>query len=109
MITAPPNPQVVINNSNAIFMCVSLRVFPQHQISWVFIDSSGRETEIIQTQNSDNSSKYIINRETGTTRFGTLMIMNATFEDRGIYTCNASNDIGYTEASANLTVQGDQE
>jgi hypothetical protein len=33
--------------------------------------------------------------------------VNATFEDRGTYKCNASNELGYVEASANLTVQGD--
>lgn len=106
MITVPPNQLIIINNSNAIFTCVSLRVFPQHHIAWTFIDSSGREIEIIHTQDGDNSSKYSINRESGTTRFGTLTIVNATFEDRGIYSCNASNEVGQAEASANLTVQG---
>ena len=106
MILVPPNHQVVINNSDAMFVCVSLVVFPQYQISWVFINHNERETEIIQTQGSGNSSKYRINRESGTTRFGTLTIVNATFGDRGTYRCNASNEIGYAEASANLIVQG---
>ncbi len=95
MITAPPNQQVVINSSNATFVCVSIRVFPQHHISWSFIDSNGREAEISQTQDSDNNES------------DTLTIVNATFEDRGTYKCNASNELGYVEASANLTVQGD--
>ena len=108
MIIAPPSHQVVLSNSDAVFMCISLRVYPQHQISWTFIDSNGTEIEIIQAQESGNSSKYtVINRELGTTRYDTLTIANATFEDRGIYTCDASNEMGYTEASANLTVQGD--
>ena len=107
VISVPPNHQAVINNHDATFMCVSLRVFPQYQIAWTFTDSNGRETEIIQTQDSNDSTKYSINRETGTTRFGTLTIVNVTFGDRGTYRCNASNEIGYTEASANLTVQGD--
>ena len=106
MIMSPPNPQVVNSNEDITFMCVSLRVFPQHQVSWVFTNSSGKEMELIQTHDSGNSSKYGINRESGTTKFGTLTILNVTFEDRGIYTCNASSDIGYTETSANLTVQG---
>jgi hypothetical protein len=99
VITAPPNQQVVVNSSSATFVCVSIGVFPQHQISWSFIDSNGREAEISQTQDSD---KYSINRESGT-----LTIVNATFEDRGTYKCNASNELGYVEESANLTVQGD--
>ena len=103
MITVPPNQLNIINNSNATFTCVSLRVFPQHHIVWTFSDSNGREIEIIHTQDGGNSSKYSINHESGTT---ILTIVNATFEDRGTYSCNASNEVGQAEASANLTVQG---
>ena len=81
MIMSPPNPQVVNSNEDITFMCVSLRVFPQHQVSWVFTNSSGKEMELIQTHDSSNSSKYGINRESGTTKFGTLTILNVTFED----------------------------
>ena len=106
MISVPPNSQVAVNSSDTMFMCIFLRVFPQYQITWTFINSKGREVEIIQTQGSSNSSKYSINRDSETSRFGTLTIVNATFADRGTYRCNASNEIGYAEASANLTVQG---
>ena len=103
----PPNHQVVINNSNATFMCASIRVFPQHEVSWIFTNSNGEEKVITQTQDSGNSSKYSINREPRATKFGALTIVDATFEDRGTYSCNTSNDIGYTVASANLTIQGE--
>jgi hypothetical protein len=89
-------------------MCTSLRVYPRHQVSWLFTDSNGKEMELIQTHidDSGDSSKYTINRESETTSFGTLTIVNATFEDQGTYKCNASNEIGHAEASANLTIQG---
>ena len=109
MIINPPYPQVAISNSNITFTCASLKVFPKHHVSWIFINSSGKEMKLIQTHAHDHSSdtsKYSINRESGSTRFGTLTIVNATFADRGTYKCNASNEIGYAEASANLTIQG---
>ena len=109
MIIIPPNPQVVISNGNVTFICASLRVFPQHQVSWIFINNSGKSLELIQTQTHDtgNSNKYSIDdRKYGTTRFGALTVINVTYEDQGTYRCNASNEIGYSEASANLTIQG---
>ena len=109
MIIGPPYPQVAISNSNITFTCASLKVFPKHQVSWIFINSSGKEMKLIQTHAHDHgsdASKYSINRESETSRFGTLTIVNATFADQGTYRCNASNEMGYTEASANLTIQG---
>lgn len=108
MIISSPSHQVAISNSNISFMCTSLRVYPQHQVSWLFTNSSGIEMVLIQTRNNDSgdSSKHSINREYGATRFGTLTIVNVTLEDQGTYKCNASNEIGHAEVSANLTIQG---
>ena len=52
------------------------------------------------------SSKYSIVEDRNTTRYGELTVMNVEYEDRGVYTCTATNSIGSVMESANLTVQG---
>ena len=53
-----------------------------------------------------DTDKYRINRANGTSNFGTLTVVNVNFEDRGTYSCNASNEIGFVGASTTLTVHG---
>ena len=74
---------------------------PEHNISWKFTNFSGVLTEIT------NSSKYFIVANRNTTRFGELTVMNVVYEDRGKYTCTATNSIESIVASANLTVHGE--
>ena len=102
VITNPPLDQFVVNDgSSAVFICIALAV-PEHTISWTFTNSSGVVTDIVS-----DDSKYSIMANRSTTRFGELTVMNVVYEDRGVYTCTATNSIGSDTASANLTVHGE--
>ena len=101
-IATPPSNQFTINDgSSATFFCDAL-AFPEHTISWTFTNKSGVVIEIVSDGN-----KYSIVANRGTTRFGELTVMNVDYEDRGVYTCTATNSIGSDRASANLTVHGE--
>ena len=106
MIVTPPSDQFEINNgSSATFVCRAL-AFPPHQVSWSFTNASGVLIDIISTVSDPQNRKYFVNRMNGSTDFGTLTVWNVRYEDRGVYTCNASNEIGAVDASAMLTVHG---
>ena len=110
VISIPPEDQFAINNgSNVVFTCGALAI-PQHQVSWTFINYSGEEMPIINTQNDNNvnTAKYQINNTNAndTENFGRLTVLDVRFADRGIYSCNATNEIGFDEANATLTVHG---
>ena len=53
-----------------------------------------------------DTTKYRINRANGLVTFGMLTVVNVNFDDRGTYSCNVSNEIGFAVASATLTVHG---
>ena len=93
--------QFTIERSSAVFECDAL-ADPDHTISWTFSNISGEATAV-----SNDSSKYFIVTNRSTTRFGELKVMNVVYEDRGVYTCTATNSIGNVTASANLTVHGE--
>ena len=102
VIVEPPENQYVINDgSSAEFVCRAL-AFPNHTISWMFTNVSGVAMEIVS-----DGSKYFIVSDRSTTMFGELTVMNVDYEDRGVYTCTATNSIGFDTASANLTVHGE--
>ena len=101
VIVAPPMDEFTIDDgSSAVFECDAL-ADPQHTISWTFTNVSGIVTAV------NDSSKYSIVTNRNTTRFGELTVMNVVYEDRGVYTCTATNRIGSVTASANLTVHGE--
>ena len=100
MIIGPPVDQFVINDgSSAVFSCDALAE-PNHNVSWTFVDSSGAIIDI------NDTIKYSIVSNRNDSRFGELTVMNVTYEDRGVYTCTAVNNIGAVNAFANLTVHG---
>ena len=101
-IATPPSNQFTINDgSSATFTCDAL-AFPEHNISWTFTNISGVVTDIVSDGNN-----YSIVANCSTTRFGELTVMNVDYEDRGVYTCTATNSFGFDKASANLTVHGE--
>ena len=102
VIATPPSDQFTISDgSSATFFCDAL-AFPEHTISWTFTNISGVVTDIVS-----DDSKYSIVANHSTTRFGELTVMNVDYEDRGVYTCTATNSIGSDRASANLSVHGE--
>ena len=102
IIVAPPVDQFTINDgSSAVFECDAL-ADPEYTVSWTFTNNTGAVTEIV-----NDSSKYSIVFNRSITMFGELTVMNVDYEDRGVYTCTATNSIGSDRASANLTVHGE--
>ena len=106
VISTPPVDQFVINNgSNAVFTCGALAI-PPHEVYWTFTNASGVTSPVISTMDGMNTTKYLINTVNGTVNFGTLTVTDVRYEDRGVYTCNATNEIGSDLANATLTVHG---
>ena len=102
MVINPPVDQVTINNGSSIMFVCEANASSKHTLSWTFTNSTEAVTEIV-----NDGSKYSIVANRSTTRFGELTVMNVDYEDRGVYTCTATNSIGSDRASANLTVHGE--
>ena len=90
-----------------MFACSAI-ADPEHNVQWSFTDSDGVIADKIATTDIEapGSSKYSIDR-LRTATFGQLTVNNVTYEDRGVYTCRAENEIGFEDDSANLTVHGE--
>ena len=56
----------------------------------------------------NNSDKYTINTISDGPDFGSLTIVDLTYFDRGVYTCNVTNQISYSSNHALLRIQGTQ-
>ena len=102
VVINPPVDQVTINNGSSIMFVCEANASSEHTLSWAFTNSTGTVTEIV-----NDGSKYSFVANHSTTRFGELTVMNVDYEDRGLYTCTATNSIGSNRASANLTVHGE--
>ena len=100
-ITQPPANLTAVNGSNVSFVC-DATADPHHNITWQF-----NGTTIITTYNTSNTSQYSINRENGTSRFGTLTVYSIAYQDRGSYQCTAVNYLGEASATATLVVHGE--
>ena len=102
-----PTDEVVINGSISVFDCAALAV-PQHYVEWIFTNSDGNSTVIINTKmgNTTSNTKYGINNITFSPSFGQLIITDVVYSDRGQYMCRAINSVGTDTAAANLTVHG---
>ena len=107
VISTPPEDQFVINNgSSAMFTCGALAI-PPHEVYWIFTNASGVTSQIISTMDNMDTTDYQINRDMNNTDcFGTLTVTDVRYMDRGVYTCNATNEIGSDLANATLTVHG---
>ena len=87
-----PQSNIVLENTSVTFFCLAFaQPFPV--VSWTYMNRKITPAE-----------KYIIG--SSGTLFGSLTIHNIKFEDRGLYTCNYTNEHGSIIRSAMLTVQG---
>ncbi|KAG2470466.1 neogenin-like isoform X2 [Polypterus senegalus] len=84
----PPVPSSKVQGQDMLMLCVATG-FPPPRIQWMFndklIDSSGNRSKLIGG--------------------GSLLILNITEEDTGMYTCLAGNENDTLQASAELMVQ----
>ena len=103
----PIDHSTINNGSIANFICYAL-ASPEHQVSWTFTNPSGVQMPIISTTDMVDTAKYRINRDRSSVMdFGSLTVLDVRFNDRGTYSCIASNSIGSVTAEANLTVHGE--
>ena len=107
LIIDPPEDEFVINGSISLFHCAALAE-PQHYVEWIFTNSDGNSTVIINTKmgNTTSNTKYGINNITSSPSFGQLIIQDVVYSDRGQYMCRAINIAGTDTAAVNLTVHG---
>ncbi len=77
---------------------------PEHNISWSYEDANGTILSDIITTSSMSTSKYQIFAEG--MNFGQLTVLSVVYNDRGTYTCTATNTVGSVVDSGRLTVQG---
>ena len=84
----PPVDVFVLDRGTATLDC-NADGFPTPTIQWKFND-----VEIT------NGGRYSITEQ------GVLNIMNVGLDDIGVYTCNATNGIGYVNGNISLKVQG---
>ncbi len=91
------------NDLHVTFSCVAI-AYPEHNISWSYEDANGNIMNNIITTSSMNTFKYQILAER--MNFGQLRVLNVVYNDRGTYTCTATNTVGSVVDSGNLTVQG---
>ena len=106
IVGGPQNQEILGGQDNNVTFSCEAIANPQHEISWSYTDSSDVTWTDISSTTNESMGKYCIFRDINDTRFGELTVLNVTYEDRGMYTCTASNSVGDVSAKGILTVQG---
>ena len=104
-ITVPPSTHIVKSSSNVTFICV-VNAKPRARIQWInnrLVLINDNKTIIT---NETNGNCSITDPPSQCETNSTLTIINAEPHDSGEYTCNATNEGGYVERSATLSVDG---
>ena len=105
-IVEDPTNTMEIDDNDVILVCNAI-AFPQHNITWMFqMTNTDNARMIVNTSSSDPSMKYIIDDNVDSRSFGTLIITDLQYSDRGIYTCIAANTRGAVSAEAMVNVHG---
>ena len=100
----PEDREVLGGSGHSVTFSCEAIANPEHNISWSYEDANGIIFNDIITTSSRNESKYHILAEG--MNFGQLKVLNVTYNDRGTYTCTATNTVGSVFYSGSLTVQG---
>ncbi len=100
-----PEDREVLGGSDlhVTFSCEAI-ANPVHNISWSYEDANGNIVNNIITTSSMSTSKYQIFAEG--INFGQLTVLSVIYNDRGTYTCTATNTVGSVVDSGSLIVQG---
>ena len=107
-ITTGASDVTVLESSDATFTCI-FEANPTPgptQYMWQFTDSTGTTVRLI------NDDKYVIQSSSGDNSFTTtLTVTSAMYDDRGTYSCSATNianNLEYTNSgTASLIVYGE--
>ena len=87
---------IYTQQSSITFNCTAISV-PVADIDWYTNDKLIIPSDNKYIITSDKDGEYAISR---------LTILNISITDTGVYTCNASNNIGYATSNGSLTVHG---
>ena len=105
-ITTGASDITVLVNSDATFTCIFETNPTPFEYDWQFTNSTGTTVRLI------NDDKYVIQSSSGDNSFTTtLTVTSATYDDRGTYSCgatNIANNVEYTNSgTASLIVYGE--
>ena len=104
-IITPPVTQTVMSSSNVTFICAASSK-PQLKIHWRKNGNILANNSKIIITNHTRGSCAITDPPEQCVVSSTLEISNAQSPDSGIITCIATNEVGYLERSATLSVDG---
>ena len=104
-ITMPPLTQAVNLSTNVTFICVA-NAKPRATIQWAKSGNVLSNTTSIRISTMTMGNCTLTDPPEQCVISSKLEIINAQPPDDGIYTCNATNEAGYLEKNATLSVDG---
>ena len=104
-ITVPPLTQTVNSSTNVNFVCVA-NAKPRATIQWAKSGNVLSNTTTIRISSITVGNCTITDPPEQCVTSSKLEIINAQLPDHGTYTCNATNEAGYLEKNATLSVDG---
>lgn len=104
-IITQPLTQIVKSSSNVTFLCVA-SAKPRAKIQWINRGTILTNSSKILIANKTKGSCLITDPIDQCETTSILEIFNTQPPDNGNYTCNATNEVGYVEKSATLSIDG---
>ena len=104
-ITMPPLTQTVKSSTNVTFIC-DANAKPRATIQWVKSGNVLSNTTTIRISSMTMGNCTIVDPPEQCVISSTLQIFSTQSSDSGVYTCNATNEAGYLEKNATLSVVG---
>lgn len=91
---------MIVPDQSSVSLTCSAEGEPIPEISWLINNAP------VSGDSRLNITSIILYEGYGSLITSDLVITNITIHDTGVYSCNASNDVGYTISSGNLLVAG---
>ena len=104
-ISTSPSNQIAGASSNVSYNCIA-NANPQATIQWIKNENLLSNTTSIIISSTTMGNCTITDPPDQCVTSSTLRIFNTQPSDSGVYTCNATNEVGYVGENATLTVTG---
>ena len=106
LVVSLPQDHTILSdrNLNVTFTCEAITDPPQSPVTWLWVFNGN--TYLLGTNDTSDSPKYSINRDTDSQLFGSLTVYDIGYGDHGIYKCIAANSGGSDHNNSTLTVHG---